>query len=408
MELQIDMIFSTSVCFCLTRVPAEKLVSVRRPFSIAGAWMLFLATAIAPQVWAVQEEPDAEALVRQLGHDQFSVREKAAEALIARGPSALAAVEAGTRHVDREIRYRCERILAIIRKTDFQRRLAAFASDPSGENDYGLPGWQLFRSEFGQSATARQFFVEMLRAEPTLFQTLPVGAKAVAEAIEVRVWELQQQPVQLAGEPPPLESLTALLFLMSLPEVQLSDGAATFILNQCFQGHFDKALHEGASRNLVRQLLAKVIAQSQDWPAYTAIRLALRYDMAEGLRPAERLLRGGPNASLVYIRQFALLAIGRFGDRSATDLLEPLLEDPTPCVPGQVGAQTAQETQLRDVALAVLWKLHGEDPRRHGFTRLQDDPQLGFHPATLGFTSDRERQAALQEWRTYRAGQQRR
>lgn len=353
-----------------------------------------------------QELRDPKELVGLLGDERYSVREKASELLISLGPVALPAVQEGTRAVDREIRYRCERILAVIRKSDFQRRLAAFAADPTGENDYGLPGWKTFRAEVGSSETARRFFVDMVRAEPTLFEALALGPKAVAEEMEARTWQLQQQPLALNGQPLPLGSLASLLFMLAQDQVQVSDATATFILNQCFQGHFDAAIQEGANRQLLKHLLGKVISQAEDWPAYTAIRLALRYDMPEGLRPAERVLQGGPNASVVYIRQFALLAIGRFGNKSHTALLESLLDDPTPCIPVQVANKQAYETQLRDVALAVLWRLHGEDPRQHGFgSRVQDDPQLGLHPSTLGFASNEEREAALQEWRRFRSEQ---
>jgi hypothetical protein len=267
-----------------------------------------------------------------------------------------------------------------------------------------LPGWQVFRSEFGADSAARQFYVAMLRAEPALLQALQQGAAAAAEQLENRTWQLQQQPPDLTGQAPPVASLAAFLFLMMQTDMKVSDAAANYVLNHCFQGYFEKALYEGPSRTLVRQLLGKVVERAEEWPAYTAIRLALRYDLPEGLKPALRILREDAQTTVVYLRQYAVLTVGRFGDASHTEILEKLLDDPTPCIPAQAVNQQTFETQLRDVALAVLWKLHGEDPRRHGFSnQVQEDPQLGFHPATLGFNSAEERKAALEQWRAYRA-----
>ncbi len=345
-------------------------------------------------------------LVQQLGDLRFSLRERATDRLIQLGAEAIPALEAGSRHRDREIRYRSERILTIVRKNDFQRRLEAFAADTRGDKDHGLPGWNSFRDSFGASPTARNLFVEMLRAEPALFQSLEAGAQEAAFALENRTLQLQQQSPQLTNEPPPFGSIAALLFVTTQPDVQPSDQASNYVLSSCFQGYFDQAMTNGTHGDLVRRILGKAIEQSHDWPAYTAIRLALRYDMREGLQPALRTFEGGQNVNIVYIRQFAILAIGRFGDRSHTLVLEELLNDPTPCVPAQaLNKQVTYETQLRDIALAVLWKIHGEDPRGHGFgDRVQEDPQLVFHPSTLGFPGEEERQLALQEWRTFRQG----
>ncbi|GIW92745.1 MAG: hypothetical protein KatS3mg110_0786 [Pirellulaceae bacterium] len=370
-----------------------------------AAWWAAAVALLAFLPPAVADEPaDPAALVRMLADPEFTVREQASQALVGLGREALEAVVAGTRHPDREIRYRCRRILSLIQRNDFERRLALFVADPTGQHDYGLPGWQVFRAEFGSSSAARQFYVEMLRAEPALFEALQQGAAAAAEQLENRTWQLQQQPLELTGQTPPVASLAAFLFLLMQPDLEVSDAAANYVLNHCFQGYFEKALYEGPARALVRQLLGKVVERADEWPAYTAIRLALRYDLPEGLQPALRILQEDAQATVVYLRQYAVLAVGRFGDARHTEVLEKLLDDATPCIPAQAVNQQTFETQLRDVALAVLWKLHGEDPRQHGFSnRVQEDPQLGFHPSTLGFNSAEERKAALEQWRAFRA-----
>ncbi len=375
--------------------------------SLLHTFVLGNLVALVGIVFAAPPLDDPSVLVQQLGHEDFAVRERAMTALVQLGAKAVPAVSLGARHPDREIRYRCQRVLLLIQRNDFEHRLALFMADPNGEQDYGLPGWPLFRAEFGTSPAARQFYVEMLRGEPALFEAVEKGPSETVEHLESRVWELQQQATNLAGQGPPLSSINAFLFILMQPELKVSDAAANYVLNHCFQGYFEQALSEGPFRALIRILLGKVIEHSDGWPAYTAIRLALRYDMPEGLQPALKILEQDAQATVVYLRQFALLAVGRFGDRSHTAILEKFLDDPTPCIPAQAVNQQMFETQLRDVALAVLWRLHGEDPRKHGFgSRLQEDPQLGFHPSTLGFSSTQERQAALDQWRKFRQQQQ--
>ena len=61
-------------------------------------------------------------LIALLGDDEFRVREAATERLIQMGTSIIPGLQSGTGHHDREVRYRCERILRAVILRDRQER----------------------------------------------------------------------------------------------------------------------------------------------------------------------------------------------------------------------------------------------------------------------------------------------
>lgn len=85
--------------------------------------------------------------------------------------------------------------------------------------------------------------------------------------------------------------------------------------------------------------------------------------------------------------------------------LEELLDDHAVCYK-RAHPQTQKlifECQLRDVALATLMHLYGQDPKKFGFQQLQSNPQFVFQPYTIGFSSEDQRRTAHQKWEVFRA-----
>ena len=160
--------------------------------------LLFVLTSFS--VITVGAEDDGEkavlerarALVAQLGDDEFVEREKATDELIGMGLAALPALKEGHTHNDREVRYRCRRIDAVVRQNDFQRRLEAFASNKDEDESYDLPGWDRFLELFGNGAEARALFVEIQKEESDALKSFREGPKAVASTLEIRSQQLMQ------------------------------------------------------------------------------------------------------------------------------------------------------------------------------------------------------------------------
>src|SRR5262249_7596788 len=131
-------------------------------------------------------------LIKALGSNEFRVRETASEELARIGLPAFAALEAAALHPDREVRYRSQRVLGLIRQHDMQRRLEAFLQGKERADEYPLPGWPRFRQSYGNDSAARALFVEIQRAEPELMKAMESGPRPAAEMLSQRMLQHQQ------------------------------------------------------------------------------------------------------------------------------------------------------------------------------------------------------------------------
>src|SRR5437868_1989994 len=109
---------------------------------LVAGW--FIAASLLPlaPLSAAEKLPTADKiahLITDLGSEEYTVRESASEELTRIGLPAFAALEAAANHPDREVRYRSQRVLGIIRRHDIERRLEAFLSGKDEEEDYPLP-----------------------------------------------------------------------------------------------------------------------------------------------------------------------------------------------------------------------------------------------------------------------------
>jgi hypothetical protein len=354
-----------------------------------------------PSQRQADQQADIARLIAQLGDERFSLREAATEKLIEIGLPVLKAVERATESPDREIRYRSERILAIVRQLDFQRRLEAFAANRDSGEDYDLPAWPRYRERMGDSAGARSLFVEMQRSEPGVLRILEESPMEASQAIDDRCQQLQQA-MQLFRQQLSVGNVAALLFVASEAEGQLPQQPAQVLYGFCHQQSFRTELSEGSRRDEVRKLLGSYILRGEDWTAYQGIMLAMQYELKEGLVPAEKMLKVGGNPP--HLQQYAILAVAKLGDKSHMPLLEGQLEDNTRLSARRVNDQTF-ETQVRDVALAALLHVTGQDPGEYGLDQLQPNEQLLYNPSTAGFETEEQRAAALAKWKAYRAEQ---
>jgi len=390
----------------VVRLPAPELSRVRLRIFCLLQVALILSTAIlswnhasaADDAQANSEQQDARyrALVQQLGDEQFSVRERAMTQLIEIGVPARAALVEGRRQADREIRYRCERILSIVEELSFQRRLTAFASGKSDGHD--LPGWERFRASFGDNADTRALFVQMQEAESELMKAVENGPQGVARAAEARCLALQQTQ-RSRGQPTSLGSLAALLFAVNEADANLGMQAASMMFALCRQPLVNNAMSDRSKGKILRKMVGSWIEKSEGWLAYQTLLLAMQYDLKEGLVPAEKILKNP--AEQPFAKQQAILAVAKLGDKSYVDRLEPLLGDATRCSARRIKNVT-YETQVRDVALAAILLLEGQDPKKFGFDRFQENPTTAFSTTTIGFANNDSRDKAFEKYHEFK------
>lgn len=339
------------------------------------------------------------ALVAQLGDDEFAVRERATDELVKLGLAALPALEEGRKLADREIRYRCRRIDALVRENDFQRRLEAFARNQDEGESYDLPGWSRFEKLLGTGAESRALFVEIQKEETEALKSFGQGPKAVAATLEIRAQQLNQAR-QIFRSEVSLGSVAAMLFMAADEEVALSAQASSSLYTLCYQTSFRTAMTGGPHQPLLRKLLGTWIQRASGWSSYQAMSLALMYEMEDGLVPATRELAN--MGAQTHIRQYAILTIGKLGGAEHLPLLEGLLNDET-----QTSQRTLNKvkytTQIRDVALATLLYMNKQDPKKFGFDRIQPNSRMLFSTSSIGFKDEKQRQAAFDKWKKFRA-----
>lgn len=369
--------------------------------AVAGCGRIALA---APNETPDNEEARAATalLVRQLGDEEFAVRETAAEKLTKLGLAARPELEEGAKDSDREVRYRCERILAQVRQFDLALRIEAFSNDRDSENDHGLPGWRRFRKLAGDSVATRSLFVEMLKADAESLEAVEKDPKGAGESVQARLQQLQQL-AQFQSSQLPLGNIAVLLFLAVDDDVSLSPQSVNLMSNLFQQQSFHNVMQGGPRRDLLAKLLGTWIKRTDDFNLYQGMYLAMLHNIPEGLSLAERVLKGQHKNNLLnqaYIRQQAIFAVAKFGGEPQIPLLEPLLEDKAVVFPKQ--QNIFHEAQMRDVALAGLVYLTKQNLKDYGFDKAELNPTTLFSIHLLGFETEEKRAAALKRWQDFR------
>lgn len=373
---------------------------------LLSRWISLPCILSLAAISALAEEPGASeravTLVRQLGHDQYDLREQAARELVSIGFPALDALEEGATGLDREVRFRSRRVLTLIREVDFERRLQAFLNDPSGTTGAGLPGWDAYRKLVGDSPDSRSLFIDMQRQEPDLMRYLDDPRGKLVSHLAERVQTLQQA-MQVFGHSLSLGSVAALLFAAEQPGVVLENQTANGIYQFCRQDSVRQALQGGAKQAQITELLSQWILKADGWLVPQALMLAHDFELRDGMTLALRSVANP--ASQSYERQYALAVITRFGDAQHVAAIEPSLQDATLCTAFRVDQDT-MKVEVRDLALATILQLHKLDPLKFGF-QAYEPRQPGLVQSTINyyFANDRQRQAALEQYQQWKQKQ---
>ncbi len=353
---------------------------------------------------------DPKALVGELGHDLFSVRESATNKLIEKGINAKPLLVAALTSTDAEVRFRAKRILAIVADSDFQKRKKVFIADTDGSAGASLPGWSVFKDAIGSDQPARDLFVEMQEAEAALLEAYEQGPKEAVAALKERsqVAFDRVQPQGRRNTRPGnmnLPVIAALMFVGGDPRIPLSDDLATRLAALPQNPSFMQIMSTGGPRrDLFRKLFGRWVVRDMalDLMANN-LAYASQYNLKEALEPALNTLKSndatGPANSRA--RTQALLVISKFGSKEHLKDIQPYLTD-SHLIFDSGGTNQPTQAQLRDLALAVTIKLSGQDPKQFGFEGLLLDR---FNSNMVAFRNDSDRNAAFKKWEDRQKGQ---
>ena len=387
--------------------------------SLMGVWPRTVWLALAAAVlggsagWAAAgnssavEPTEIARLVRQLGSASFAERERATRELTSLGVAAKDALTAAVSEPDAELRTRARAILAAVSEEDFRDRLEAFSADYDGRGKQTLPGWDRFTAVFGSGHQARQLFVEMQREESTLLEAYAKGGKAANDALDARCHTLLEQFMQVSSRESlfPVGTLAGLLLVGSADDVTVDEQLGVQLYTwMIYQPAFSKSARSGAWSSMMKKLLGMwIVKNSSSQATVQNLIFAASYDLKpEGLTLASKILVSEP--ANVQLRQFALLALGRFGGKEHLPVVEKYLADITNCGAIQINNPPRQvDVQMRDVALAVVIHLTDQQPKDFGAVAAQSSPQSFFQVPALGFTDEAQRNEALKRWSEWRA-----
>jgi hypothetical protein len=343
-------------------------------------------------------EVEIQRCIEQLGHVEFTRRETATQRLQEIGLPAVGALERGRHHVDREIRYRCERLVTRIRVEQRRRRLQAFVSYQDSDSYVDLPGWHRFCEVVGDNGRSRSLFAKMLDSEWDLL-ALGDHPSEVSEALAQRCTGLEQARTQFR-QIPTLPTVAALLLLAGDEDVELPDQIGTTLYVLCSQvPSFRQSLEmSGKHTAVIRGLVGRWIRREDATRSgYYCLTLAMRHNLTEGVGLARRVL--AQEDVPIHYREYAILTIAKLGNAQDLPTLQALLEDRSVCrTRKDARSNVTMQTEARDIALAAIIHLSGEDPKQFGFAQLRTNPLYVFVTTTIGFASERERLATRQKW----------
>jgi hypothetical protein len=350
--------------------------------------------------------------IEQLGDDAYAMRQAAAEKLLDAGSAAREPLLALVDDPNPETRAAARRLVALIDRSEFKRRLEAFAADVDDRQGLTLPGWDQFRERAGSDAAARALFVEMQRNEGALLAAaFGVAARPMSQMWEERLLRLVQW--QVTGDnrnaTPPLGSCAAMLFLGSVEGINVSDRGAMLVEHLIQRPPIRDSLQMGNYRPAVRQLVVGWVLHCPNQNEVLLgrrIYLASINELKEALPLALAVASGaGQYASVQPMtKAAAILLVGQFGGPEHVEHVEPLLEDSTVCMPRVSQAPgLAANVQIRDVAMVVLATLTEQQPSDYGYINARMQAQKMYQLQTLHVASDELREQAALKWRQWRA-----
>jgi hypothetical protein len=353
------------------------------------------------------------AWIDQLGHSAYAVRQSAAEHLMAAGASARDALSKESDSPDPETRAAARRIVALIDTSEANRRLAEFAADTDGRRGLTLPGWPEFGDLVDQDESARALFVDMQRHEaPLLAEVFGPGPREGKSSWDDRLARLLNIRTMPGSQvfAPPLGSCATMMFLGAAPNSDIDDTRANYLFGLALRPPLREALQARHAPNTVRKLVIAWITKCPNHSEPTLrdrLTLMSIYGLDECLPLPQAIVRGGPEYLSISpaLRASAALAVGRFGSKDDVPILEPMLDDETVFAVPNGPQGTVGVVQVRDVALAVMIHLTGQEPKDYGFSHVRLNPQNLFEPISLSLDSNDDRISAIAKWRAWKAAQ---
>lgn len=348
-------------------------------------------------------------LVDQLAARSYQKRDAAAEKLFNLGLAAEKVLEAGLKHEELEVRRRCEMLLNDIRNHEKFKKINAFLADKEGKKNIELPGWKRYRELAGSDKAARQFFVDMLLLDTTLFANLEGHPKEVQSVLEARtesLYKMLYPPGGFVGSRRAIlkvKDVGLLLVLASHPGVSFPRQVSYKFTNFFYQTSIRNVLKD--KKHPFRKLFLGWLAESED-----EVIVAQMLQQAKYLNIEDELtdvaVRLAKNEKLpVRTRVHAFTIIGKQGKKEFIPLLEKHLNQKDQICSFSMGNNVSGQTQVGDVALGMLLVLTNQSHQDYNlaYTRSSNNSTYyKFNASFLGFSTEADRMAAKDRWKAWK------
>ena len=366
---------------------------------VAGAATASAAEAASNEATTTTK---AAVLVEQLGDDSFEIREAAYSQLEKLGKTAQPALEEAVKSKDLEVSSRAKRLLALVTRTDVEIALDSYLADKDSKLILKLPSWERFKKIIGEDQTARTMFVEMYTTEGNLLAALDHDPKAFETAFSTRLQQIQQNLYTPWGQvnPVPMSQVVALLFAATDTRASLNINSFYMVTNLFYQQNIQQGFKANAG---ARKLLAQFFEQRSDQNTMAqAIQIAMQLDMKEMAPTALKMATN--KKTQAWTRATALIALGKLGTKDNIKDIEDLLKDTTSLGQMQFN-QVRVQTEMRDVALAAMIMLSGQDVTTYDFPYLKAFPINKNYLAYnyFGFSDNTQREAAFKKFKESQA-----
>ncbi|MEW4564587.1 HEAT repeat domain-containing protein [Bremerella sp. JC770] len=386
-----------------------------RSHLFAAFLIVSILLGVVGELWAQPPSSSAasgEALIAQLGDEQYQVREQAERKIMQRGAPMLPLLREAARSPDPEIRLRATALYRQMSdrvRKDNLRRFADMA------DDVDLPGWKRFQERHGDTPAIRKLYVSILKDEWDIVVALETQPQMMDYLLFQRANKIREDlygpdHIQISeGTAAAMLHATSfediritdptmdqLKFLLTAPQVttSLQDPESAGPLLGVFDQWLESNLKSGRFSQEMR---------------FVVLTTCLREGIKSGKIVAKQML--DERASPIYQNGFgqfgavnttqqmmyAMLAIAKLGGKEDIEYLSTYLDDAT-----EISLPTAQgdrfSTLLKDVALVAVLHISGEDPKEFGYPRISTDPNFLYNIRSIGFTTDEQREKAFQKW----------
>ena len=362
-------------------ITQRQRISLRVPFAL----LFVLSVGLVPIAVG-----DTERLIEQLGDKSFYTREKAMAALIAAGPVVEPQVRAALEHSDAEVRYRSEKVLIEIDKSQRAGRRAAFLEGDIGKLKSNVKSWERLSKLVGNSPKSRELFLSMLNGGEELLTAAEKGGSG-SSALITQLYTAQSAARRVGEEAISPGGVLAMLFVASDKTVQLDSSANSRVMSLLSQYRSRMDAKNPAFQKLMGHLVKSATGSRQ----YQMLRMADQFNLKEeGLTLARKMVGSGHSS----YRAQAMIMIGKHGDKKDIATLAKFVNDGTALSNQVVRNGKKRETKLGDVALAMSIVLSGEKPKDYGFPDAPAGRPTSTSYYNYGFFDKEKRAAAQKKW----------